>query len=74
MEGSFVEMDRNGGGVLTHVKRQSMCILSILKFVCACVQLISLSFSPFRVSSKKQTLIRLCNLSSPGPVGIWCQK
>ena len=32
-----------------------------------------ISSSPFRVSSKKQTLIRLCNVSQPGPVGIWCQ-
>ena len=31
--GMFVEMDR--GGVLTYGKRRSMCILSILKFVCA---------------------------------------
>ena len=31
--GMFVEMDR--GGVLTNGKRRSMCVLSILKFVCA---------------------------------------
>ena len=29
----FVEMDR--GGVLTYVKRQSMCVVSFLKFACA---------------------------------------
>ena len=38
MEGMFVEMDRGGGGVLTHGKRQSMCELSILKFACSFVQ------------------------------------
>ena len=38
MEGMFVEMDRGGGGVLTHGKRQSMCVLSILKFACSFVQ------------------------------------
>ena len=32
-EGMFVEMDR--GGVLTYGKRQSMCVLPILKFACA---------------------------------------
>ena len=31
--GMFVEMDR--GGVLTHGKRRSMCVLSVLKFACA---------------------------------------
>ena len=36
-------------------------------------RLIRLSFSPFRVSSNRYILIRLCNVSSPGPVGIWCQ-
>ena len=36
MEGVFVEIDR--GGILIHGKRQSMCVLSILKFSCACVQ------------------------------------
>ena len=36
MEGMFVEMD--GCGVLTQGKRQSMCVLSILKFACAFVQ------------------------------------
>ena len=36
MEGMIVEMDR--GGVLTHGKRQSICVLSILKFACAFVQ------------------------------------
>ena len=36
MEGMFVEIDR--GGVLTHGQRQSMCVLSILKFACAFVQ------------------------------------
>ena len=36
MEGMFVEMYR--GGVLTHRKRKSMCVLSILKFACAFVQ------------------------------------
>ena len=29
-------MDR--GGVLTYGKRRSMCVLSILKFACACEQ------------------------------------
>ena len=39
MEGMFVEMDRGGvGGVLTHRKKQSMCVLSILKFACAFLQ------------------------------------
>ena len=51
MEGMFVEIDRDRSGILTHGKRQSMyCQYSDL--------LISLSFSPFRVSSKK---IRLCS-------------
>ena len=36
MEGIFVEMDR--GWVLTHGKRQFMCVLSILNFACASVQ------------------------------------
>ena len=36
-------------------------------------RLISLSYSSFRVSSKRYILIRLCNLSPPGPVGIWSQ-
>ena len=36
-------------------------------------RLISVSFSPFRVSNKKTTLIRLCTVSPPGPVGIWCK-
>ena len=34
MEGMFVEMDRGGGGVLTHGKRQSMCVLTKLNFSC----------------------------------------
>ena len=34
-------------------------------------RLISLSVSPFRVSIKRYSLIRLCNMSPPGPVGIW---
>ena len=38
MAGIFVEMDRGGSGVLTHGKRQFMCVLSILKFACASVQ------------------------------------
>ena len=38
MEGIFFEMDRGGGGVLRHGKRQFMCVLSILKFACAFVQ------------------------------------
>ena len=36
-------------------------------------RLISLSFLPFRVCSKKETLIPLCNQSLLGQVGIWCQ-
>ena len=53
-------------GFLTHGKRQSMSVLSISTCL---VQ----AFSPFRVSSKKLTLIRLCNVSPPDAVGIWCQ-
>ena len=34
MEGMFVEMDRGGGRVLTHGKRQSMCVLTKLNFSC----------------------------------------
>ena len=40
MEGMFVEMDRGGDGFLTHGKRQSVCVLSILKFACAFAQVI----------------------------------
>ena len=36
MEGMFVEMNR--GGVLTHGKGRSICVLSILKFACSFVQ------------------------------------
>ena len=36
MEGMFVEIDRCG--ILIHGKRQSMCVLSKLKFACAFVQ------------------------------------
>ena len=36
MKGMFVEMDRSR--VLTQGKRQSICVLSILKFACAFVQ------------------------------------
>ena len=36
MEGMFVEMDR--GGVLTHEKRQSIGVLSVLIFAWAFVQ------------------------------------
>ena len=53
IEGIFVEMDRDGGGVLTHGKRQSMCVMSILKFASAFVQANQSFLSPFRVSSKK---------------------
>ena len=40
MEGMFVEIDRGrgGAGVLTHGKRQSMSVLSILQFASAFVQ------------------------------------
>ena len=38
MEGIFVEIDMDGGGVLTNGKRQFMGVLSILKFACAFVQ------------------------------------
>ena len=38
MEGMFVEMDSGGVEVLTHGKRQSMSVLSILKFASAFVQ------------------------------------
>ena len=57
MEGMFVEMDRDRSGILTHGKRQSMyCQYSDLP--AHLYRLISLSFSLFRVSSKK---IRLCS-------------
>ena len=36
MEGMFVELD--GVGFLTHGKRQSYCVLAILKFTWALVQ------------------------------------
>ena len=36
MKGMSVEMDR--GGVLTHGKRQTMCVLSKLNFACSFVQ------------------------------------
>ena len=71
MEGIFVEVDK--GGVLTHGKRQSCAYCRYSNLPAQLYRLISLSFLPFRVCSKKQTLIRLCNLSLPGPVGIWCQ-
>ena len=52
MEGMFVEMDRDRSGILTHGKRQSMyCQYTDLP--AHLYRLISLSFSPFRVSSKK---------------------
>ena len=53
MEGMFVEMDRGGSGVLTHGKRQSMCVFSILKFACAFVQAYQSFLYTFRVSSKQ---------------------
>ena len=73
MEGIFVEMDRGGGGVLTHGKRQSCAYCQYSNLPAHLYRLISLSFLPFKVYSKKQTLIRMYNLSLPGPVGICCQ-
>ena len=35
MEGMFVEIDGGEEGVLSHGKRQSMCVWSILKFASA---------------------------------------
>ena len=69
MEGMLVKMDR--GGVLTHGKRQAMCVLSILKFARAFVQA-NQSFHLIRLcnASPPGPLIRLCNASPPCPVGI----
>ena len=50
-------------------KKQSMCVLLILKFVRSFVQANQSFLSLFRVSSKNR-LIRLCNVSPSGPVGI----
>ena len=52
MEVMFVEIDM--GGVLTHGKRLSMCVLSILKFACAFVQANQSLHFPFSVSSKRR--------------------
>ena len=38
MEEMFVEIDRDGSGVLTRGKRQPACVFSILKFAFAFVQ------------------------------------
>ena len=62
-----------GLGFLTHGKRQSCAYCQYSNSPAHLYRLISLSFLPFRVCSKKKTLIRLCNLSLPWPVGIWCQ-
>ena len=51
MEGIFVEMD--GGGVLTHDERQSCAYCQYSNLPAHLYRLISLSFLPFRVSSKK---------------------
>ena len=54
-----------------------MCVLSILRFAWAFVQANqSLSFHLLEYHVKDDNLIRLCNVSPPGPVGpvgIWCQ-
>ena len=50
-------------GFLTNGKRQSMCVLSKLKFAWAFVQ--SFLFFPFRVSSNRYIMIRLSDK-------IWC--
>ena len=70
MDGIFVEMDRGVGGVLTHGKRQSCAYCQYSDLPAHLYRLISLSFLPLRVCSKKETLIRLRNLSLPGPVVI----
>ena len=66
--------DRGGGGVPTHGKRQLCAYFQYSNLPAHFYRLISLSFLPFRVCSEKETLIRMCDLSLPGPVGIWCQK
>ena len=54
LEGIFVEMDRGGGGVLTQGKLRKSCAYSQYSNLHAHLyRLISLSFLPFRVCSKK---------------------
>ena len=65
MEGVFVEMER--GGILTHEKRQSVCVLSILKLACAFVQA-NLSFLftfYYPVKKKKTDKIVQCESTRP---------
>ena len=72
MEGIFVEMDRGGCGVLTHGKRLSCAYCQYSNLPAHLYRLICLSFL-FYLIEYAVTLIRLCNLSLPGPVGIRCQ-
>ena len=73
MEGMFVEMDRGGVSdtwrktINVHIVNTQICLGTGHLY-----RLISLSFSPFGVSSKRYILIRFCNVSPPGLVGIWC--
>ena len=53
MEGMFVEIDRDGGGVLTHRKRYQCAYCQYSNLPAHLYRLISLSFSHFSVSSKK---------------------
>ena len=54
MEGIFIEMDRGGGGVLIHGKRQSCAYCQYSNLPAYLYRLISLSFLPFRVCSKSR--------------------
>ena len=53
MKRIFVEMDRGGDGVLTHGKRQSCAYCQYSNLPAHLYRLISLSFLPVRVCSKK---------------------
>ena len=67
-----MEVDGGGDRVLNHEKDNHVRIVTTQ----ICLRIYTgysvFPFSPFRVSSKRKTVIRLCNLSPPGPVGIWC--
>ena len=71
MEGMFVEIDR--GGILIRGKRQSMCVLSILKFAYTFVQatfvhLYSLSFHLLEYPVKSR-LCKIVHCESTRPSG-----
>ena len=55
MEGIFFEMDR--GGVKTHSKRQSCAYCQYSNLPAHWYRLISLSFVPFIVCSKKEIVV-----------------